>query len=90
MKTQRRKTIPGLPEFKAQIDDWARQGAEAERKGDHALARTYARDVQDLRAVYDAVADGRVADAARHIEQLDTIVRDQVPNAVFRAIFGRD
>jgi len=76
-----------LERFTANITRWQGAGRQAEQDGDMDLARLYERDVADLRAVLALVRAGQWPQAARLCDRLDTLVRDQIPPRLYRAIY---
>ena len=72
------------------IQKWRRRGERAAKDGDKELAKQYATDVEDLTYFRDAAAHGD-HDTARHAAyDLDTLVRDQIPAAVWDKYFPKD
>ncbi len=75
-----------LEQFRQSIESWERQGKEAGRDGDSELAAAYAEDVADLRAILRLIETGALHEAAKAINCLDTLVRDQIPIHLYDAI----
>jgi hypothetical protein len=86
MKTRYTNERTDLQRFAQKIAAWAKQGTRWAAKGDREMAQTHERDVQDLRAVYDAVKSGDYRHAAVLAYNLDTLVRDQIPTRLYNEI----
>lgn len=69
-----------MKKFDKNIKAWAKN---AVGEKDKELAKGYRDDAKDLRRVYDLMLDGEYKKARRELEDLDTLVRDQVPNTVY-------
>jgi len=71
-----------LPKLRGRID-----AIRAEANGLHAdLAKVYRTDAADLAAVADACDAGHYLIAARHVDDLDTAVRDELGQRLYDAI----
>jgi len=71
-----------LPRLRGRID-----AIRAEANGLHAdLAKVYRTDAADLAAIADACDAGHYLAAARHVERLDTAVRDELGQRLYDAI----
>jgi hypothetical protein len=75
-----------LVRFAAKIAAWKRDGDKWAAEGDREMAEVHEKDVGDLQAIYNAVRRGDYRDAARLARNLDTLVRDQIPNRLYNAI----
>ena len=77
-----------LRRFAQSIARWQRAGERAAKSEDPDLAKTYRKDVEDLRSILAAVREGDLAHAARLSDLVDTLVRDQIPPRLFNAIYN--
>ena len=75
-----------LEQFRQSIESWARHGREAGRDGDAELAAGYAEDVADLRAILRLIETGALHEATEAIDRLDTLIRDQIPQRLYKAV----
>lgn len=69
------------------IAERERYGRKSAAKGRFRTARTYGHDVADLRAVAAAVKAGDYEYAKEVIRDLETVVRDDVPTALYNWLF---
>ena len=69
------------------IGEWRLQGDRAAKGGDRELAKRYAKDVDDLKALREAFAAGDFDEARRLADAMDTIVRDEIPLQIYHTIF---
>jgi hypothetical protein len=65
------------------IANWEQNGKEC---SDADLAEAYQSDVRDLWKVHAAMKKGDLALAAKIAFDLDTIVREQIPNSVYELL----
>ena len=75
-----------LNRFLIAIVDWQKQGQEAAAEGDRAAAKRYAQDVEDLTDIFNALRSGDYQAAFDKAWELDTLVRDQIPNRLYNYI----
>jgi Asp-tRNA(Asn)/Glu-tRNA(Gln) amidotransferase A subunit family amidase len=76
-----RKHAEHLKHLARSIERWDLQGKEC---SDADVAGAYASDVKDLRRVHSAIANDEIDEAAKVAFGLDTIVRGQIPQSVYR------
>jgi hypothetical protein len=69
------------------IGNWQLEGQRAAKDGDAELARQYAKDVEDLQAFRDAVAQGDFDAAGELADAMDTLLRDQIPVRLYHTVF---
>ena len=75
-----------LNRFLIAIVDRKKQGQEAAAEGDRSAARRYAQDVEDLTDIFNALQSGDYQAAFDKTGDLDTIVRDQIPERLYSFI----
>ena len=70
------------------IGNWRNLGLHAASRGeDRKMVEQYAADVDDLMAFRDAYAAGNLDEARRLADEMDTIVRDQIPLQLYYRLF---
>ncbi|MCC6680502.1 MAG: hypothetical protein IT445_06325 [Phycisphaeraceae bacterium] len=72
--------------FRDNITRWQKLGHECQRSGDIELASLYAEDVQDLQKILNLLGRRDYRAARKAIDDLDTIVRDQIPPDIYYAV----
>ena len=50
------------------------------------MAKVYEADRKDLMKVYKLLQQGKIEDAEKVVYDLDTIVREKIPNAIYNLI----
>ena len=75
-----------LEQFRQSIESWERQGREVGRDDDAELTAGYAEDVADLRAILRLIETGALHEATEAIDRLDTLIRDQIPQRLYKAV----
>jgi hypothetical protein len=71
-------TSKDMNEFARSISDWTWTADE-----DREMLTQYMRDREDLKYVYDLIANKEYTYAAKSAANLDTIVRDQIPVTIW-------
>jgi hypothetical protein len=74
-----------LDEFKASIDGWGDF-----RSDDKELIKCYADDRKQLMRVYKLLKAGKVRQALKVANDLDTIVRDQITDDIYGVMFDAE
>jgi len=74
-----------LDKFKKNIRAWKADKGEK----DKSFVKSYAKDRKDLTRVLKLTQKGSFKEALEYLEDLDTIVRDEVPRAVYNFLYDR-
>ena len=69
-----------MEEFKKRIENWKSD------EDDKEMAKVYEADRKDLMKVYKLLQQGKIEDAEKVVYDLDTIVREKIPNAIYNLI----
>ena len=75
-----RPTKKQMEEFKKRIENWKSD------EDDKEMAKVYEADRKDLMKVYKLLQQGKIEDAEKVVYDLDTIVREKIPNAIYNLI----
>jgi hypothetical protein len=76
--------MKNLDAFADNIAYWEDQAKFVRERGEEDLAEAYLDDARDLKRVLEAIKTGDFDTAAKIAFSLDTIVREQIPDSVYR------
>ena len=68
-----------IKEFESEIKDWCEDAEET----DPEMIKAYEDDREDLEYIRDLMVEGDYDYAAQRAGDLDTVVRDQIPEAIW-------
>jgi hypothetical protein len=79
----RKITKVELEEFRLDINKWVATGDDKE---DKEMVKTYTADRKDLKKILELIESGNYKRASQRIYKLDTLIRDQIPRALYNEI----
>jgi len=72
----------GMANFKKRIEAYFKQANNPAMHPD--MRRSYMIDFADMRYIYEMIEIGAIMGAAKKARSLDTAVREEIPNSVWR------
>lgn len=73
--------------FEAAIENWRKYGTRSKKEGDAEMAKLHERDVRDLQGILQLIRSGNYTRAQGRIDNLDTLVRDQIPVSIYKVVY---